>query len=86
MTFTPVDKLPEKRKSPYKKLTDHLDEFMNMDVKYARVNYTTTEYVSYNGAHNAISVAIRNGGYPIELKGINGELYLIRKDLEEVSA
>ena len=50
------------------------------------MTFTPSEYVSYNGAHNAISEAIHDSGYPIKLKGINGELYLIRKDLEEVSA
>ena len=85
MTFTPVEKLPEKQKNTYKKNTDMLNEFMKMNVKYARVEYSKTDYCSESSVVGSLSKSIRTNMYPIRLKTINGELYLIRKDLEEVS-
>ena len=86
MKFTPVDKLPERKRGCYNKCSDILTEFMNLDRKYAKLEFSACEYTCVAAAKASLSQHIHNNGLPIIVKIVNGELYLIRKDLGEVSA
>lgn len=83
MTFTPVDRLPDRGPNkPQKKNTDHLTEFLKMNVKYARMDYGPLEYASLHSAKGANDKTIKHYGLPIRTQIINSELYLINLELE----
>lgn len=87
MTFTPVDKLPEKGpnmpKAPHKKNAEHLKEFLKMNVKYAKMDFGPLEYISTESARASTTNLIGWYGLPIKATVINSELYLINLELEE---
>lgn len=79
----PVDKLPEKTTQLEKKRGRHslvsiLDEFLQMDIPYAKIQMHELEYKSYRSAYNSIYNAIKNHRYNITVHSINRELYLVR--------
>ena len=81
MNFTPVDYLPERRYTTYKKVGAYLQEFMKMNVKTARVDYTPEEYTSAQCVSTPFRYAINADGYPIKVQIINGDVYLTRTDM-----
>ena len=83
MTLTPVEKLPKTNRTSYKKCADIIKEFMKMNVTYAKFEFTENEYTSAFAAITSLRYYVRNHTVPVIVKIINGELYLIRKDLEE---
>lgn len=89
MTLVPVEKLPGKhtRKDvahcDNKSVRTYLREFMKMNVKYARVNFTGTDYSDISIAHRAIRNSAYRSALPIQVMRRSGQLYLIRKDLED---
>lgn len=80
MNFVKVDRLPDRKKRPYKKLEDELEKFMRMDCKYAKVELNG-EYAGPNSARASILRAIRLYDLPIQIKMINDEVYLISTDM-----
>ena len=85
MKLVPIDRLPVSQKNTYKKRGYILKEFMRMNVKYARFEFSDNEYASVGSACISLRKRAEDSGDPIDIKVINGEAYLIRKDLEEVS-
>ena len=85
MKFVEVEKLPPKDKysesNAKKKLYDHLDEFMAMNIKIARVEYRPDEYKHAYSAYESILRACRKHPYPIEVYLRKWEVYLVRTDL-----
>ena len=81
MNFVPVDFLPERRYTTYKKVGTYLQEFMKMNVKTVRVDYSSDEYTSAQCATTPFRYAINADGYPIKVQIINGDVYLIRTDM-----
>lgn len=83
MRFIPVDELPVQKKKRYKKNNgDHLREFLNMNVRYAKMEITDMDYMNIDVAYAAAHTMIRFYGFPIKAKLINHELYLINLELE----
>lgn len=84
MTFVPVDKLPESNPPlPYKRRADILNEFLEMSIKYARMDFNTLEYSCATQARSAMAQTVKRYSMPIKVKLINNELYLINLELEE---
>lgn len=84
MTFTPVDRLPERVPIlPRKRNADHLKEFLKMGVKYAKVDFGPLEYINMQTAHAATCRLADYYGLPIKSTIINNELHLINLELEE---
>lgn len=90
MKFIEVKELPKrifcKPKYPYermgkKNLKDYLKEFINMDVKYAKVEFNENDYKTHISAHAALFNAALRHCLPVEVRIINKEVYLIRKDI-----
>ena len=84
MNFITVDELPESTKplrTDKHNYEKEFESFMNMNVKFVRVDWAKEDYVSYNSACAAIRTAIRKFDIPAELKLINSTIYLVRTDL-----
>jgi hypothetical protein len=84
MNFIPVDELPVQRKKRCRKNNgDHLREFLNMKVNYAKMDITDMDYMNVDTAYAATHTMIKFYGFPIKCKMINHELYLINLELED---
>lgn len=84
MKLVSVEKLPEEgKRNAYKKPIEWLDEFMKMNTRYAKLEYRKDEYTGAFAAQSALSRTAYRCGYPIKVRQINGELYLIRTDMKE---
>ena len=78
MTFTVVKKLPKSRAK--NNLYLFLGNFMSTGSKFAKVDFASMDYCSMESAQNSIREAARRYKYPIKVRMINGEIYLIRTD------
>lgn len=83
MRFIPVEEgeLREATRTEYNKLAAELKEFMNMNVKTARVVFGKDDYVNINSARNSIRNAIERNGLPIKVRYLKENVYLIRTDI-----
>lgn len=81
MFYTKVDELPEKKKTK-KKLRVFLDEFMSENIKMAKVHVKEDDYKHPRYAYTSLLESARNGGYPIDVVMVNGETFLVRRDME----
>lgn len=79
MTFTVVSELPKKARQ--KKLRNLLEEVMNMNAKFVKMDFDKNDYANPKSAQNSLSVAACRGGFPIKVHIIDGEVYFVRKDL-----
>ena len=64
------------------KIEGELTEFMAMNVKCARVQFTDLEYKSANGCYSSLSKAIKRHAFPIKAFTREGKVYLIRTDMD----
>jgi hypothetical protein len=76
-----VDVLPNYQRAAYKHVAEELEKFLEMECKYARVELDTGDYNNQYSALNTFHSAIRTNGFPVKAAAINGEIYLIRKDM-----
>ena len=81
MNFVKVDGLPVNVRNKKCDMEARLEEFLNMGAKYARVEFNSLEYNSTDSCKGALYHSINHYGLPISVRSINGEVYLIRKDL-----
>ena len=84
MKFIPVDTLP--KKSPRrcgKPSEDYLGDFLNMEVKYARMDISELDYAHPFAAYTSIVNSIKRHALPIEARFISGEVYLVNLELED---
>lgn len=65
-------------RTPVKK---YLQEFMDMNVKTVRLDFSEDEYLSPTSCHNSFRSSAHYNKFPIDVKMINGEVYLVRWDL-----
>lgn len=79
MKITKVDALPRKR-SCRKDLQGALEEFMNSNAKIVKVEYAEGEYANPISCYGSLHKAIRHSGYAIQVRMINKEIYLIKKN------
>lgn len=80
MKITKVDTLPPKR-SHKKNLQGALDEFMSSNAKIVKIEYAEGEYATPISCYGSLHKAIKHSGYGIRVKMINGEIYLIKKNI-----
>lgn len=80
MKFTEVKEMPKGRTSP-KALDVYFEEFMRMDVKIAKVDFTEHKYVSPEVAARTLYTSAKRRGYPIDVHKRDGEVYFVRKDM-----
>ena len=83
MTIVPVENLPEKRPRDYKRIAHIFQEFMKMNVKYARVDFNELEYASVQSAYTNLRRAATDQNRPLYVTIINGEIYFVRMDMED---
>lgn len=81
MTFVEVKELPKRKRNEYHNLHHTLDSFMKMNFKMAEVLFSSADWVTSNGAYSAFRQGIKIHGLPIDVRSINGRLFLIRRDL-----
>lgn len=81
MRFTVVDEKEFKEKCKYKKLKHVFEEFINMQVKVAEVNYTKFDYSSMKSAYNALQKASQRHCVPVQVMRRKGSIYFIRTDI-----
>jgi hypothetical protein len=83
MRFIPVEKLPEQAlKRQYKRLDKYFKMFMQMNTKYARVDFDSSDYVTEDVGYQTIHRFATDNTYPIRVQRIGAEIYIIRTDME----
>lgn len=81
MTLVAVKALPEKIKGEYKSAIPVLKEFMNMNTRYARIEFAMYEYSDTVSARGSIERQAKIYNLPIKVLNRNGECYLKRTDI-----
>lgn len=81
MKFVVVERLPEKSCGK-KRLEYILEEFMNMNVKFAKFEFNENEYKHANSAYGNLRRAAVKLGLPITVRIRNNEVYFERRDLD----
>lgn len=87
MKLIPIKELPMKNKpvrrgrAKSKDIFGMLEEFMETGAKYAKVEYTNAEYASRPSAQASLCRATLDYRYPLYVRSINGDVYIIRTDI-----
>jgi hypothetical protein len=81
MRFTVVDKKDFNEKREKKKLKYVFLEFINMQVKVAKVDYTEFDYKSLNSAYNTLYKAAKRSCVPVQVMRREGSIYFVRTDI-----
>lgn len=79
MKLVQVEMMP--RKGENHKLKANWDEFMSMNVKYAKAELEVGEYSSPTVARSVWACSIKKFGYPIDVKLRGKDIYLVRRDI-----
>lgn len=81
--LVPVKELPAKE---YNRRHDNAvlcEEFMRMNVKYAKVDLCIDEYRAINYAYSSLRQSVLDKNYPFYVVIRNGDIYFVRTDMEE---
>ena len=82
MKFIPVDELPEQNRKTFKKRGGgHLVEFLNLKIKYAKMDISDMDYITPYSAYCSTLSIVKYHNLPIRARLINGELYLENLDI-----
>jgi hypothetical protein len=81
MKFVEVKEIPSTGRANRGVLEERLEAFMALGIKYAKVVYDADDYTSPTSCRVAFARACRRYGFPVDAKMINGEVYLIRRDM-----
>lgn len=81
MNFVKVEKLPGNVKTQKGVMEERLEKFVSMNVKYAKIAYSVDEYTSPTSCRLSFAKAAKRYNFPVDTKMINGEVYLIRRDI-----
>ena len=79
MKFTVVKEVPNR--TVKKHLYSILDEVLTMNAKFVKVEFDKNEYKHVGSAQSNLCDAAKRYGFPMRVSVINGELYIIRKDI-----
>lgn len=79
--FVAIEGLPRRKNKTNGYVDGMLQEFMSMNVKFAKVEFDAKDYKNPASCQSVYYKAIKAGAYPITVKCINKEVYLIRRDL-----
>lgn len=80
MKFVEVERLPETRRQ-YKSLKNMFDEFLNMNVKMAKVDLTEHDYKNISIGYRVLYNSVKRWDVPIKVCMRNGEVYFVRRDI-----
>lgn len=58
-----------------------VETFMSMNIKMAKIDYVECEYKNPMACYKSFWTAVRRYAMPIQVTMIDGEVYLIRKDM-----
>lgn len=81
MFYTKVDNLPERAYVTNANPKQFFEEFMESNVEMAKVHFNKDEYSSTNGALASLRDYIKRHNLPVDAKMVNGEVYLIRRNV-----
>lgn len=82
MRFTEIKgEIPRSIGKGVHNIRSQIEEFMAMNVKVAKVTWTSIEYKDYKSCYQALHKAVDRGGYPVQVLTRNEEVYIIRKDI-----
>ncbi|MBR5862177.1 MAG: hypothetical protein IKZ08_02505 [Bacteroidales bacterium] len=79
MKAVAVNCIPEVTR--YHKLQAFLKDFMQMNVKFAKIELSVDEYASPTVARGCIAIAAARGKYPVKVRLRGKDIYLIRTDM-----
>ena len=79
MTFTKVEKVPERK--PKHNLVAFFDQFMVENIKLAQVKFNEYDYKNVKSAYMNMYRALRHNGFPIKITKCGEDIYLIRTDM-----
>lgn len=84
MKLVRVEALPPKAKRRYpavrNDLTKIVDGFVqDTDAEIVRVEYRANEYLDIHACRAALANAINRCGFPIDIRIVNDDIYLIKK-------
>lgn len=86
MKFVPVEKLPDIQTGKCTRTKSHvhkvyLQEFMNMNVKIARVEFGRNDFSDIRSAYRSLLQTITRSGDPIKVCFRDNSIYLVRRDI-----
>lgn len=81
MKFVPVNAIPGVRIRPRHRMQGLLVEFIHMEVKSVKVEWTTMEYKDNVACYKSFHTAIKRYGMPVRVVMYNKEVYLERTDI-----
>lgn len=81
MRFTEVKEVPTARRRS-SLLVKELEEFVRMGVETVKVTYRPDEYCSPVSCYSTLRRAAKREQLPINVVVTNGEVYLVRTDME----
>lgn len=81
MRFTKVEKTDEICRMPKRELKSELTEFMQMNIKCAKVTYGENEYTNPQSAYASLFKAAKWHAFPIKVIKRKNNVYLIRTDM-----
>ena len=82
MKIVPIDRLPDRFLSSYKNMHAFCQKFIEMNVKYAKIEVDDT-YSSTYAAFGSLRGVVTRADYPFYVTMVNGELYFVRTDMED---
>ena len=81
MNFVEVKEIPYTTRARKGFMEERLEQFMHMHVKYVKVTYSAIEYSCPTSCRMSFANAAKRYNFPVDTKMINGEVYLIRRDM-----
>ena len=83
MKFVAVNELPTHDDKPaeYHNYTKEFERFMKKNCKFAKVEFEDGEYKNLLSSYPSIKYAIQRRALPIDIRCINGDIYLVRRDI-----
>ena len=62
-------------------IQEFLEEFVNANIKFAKIEYSSEEYGDLSRAYTSVYKAVSISDYPIECLVRNSVVYLVRTDM-----
>ena len=79
MRAVPINCIPEAKR--YHRLQAFLEEFVNSNVGFAKIELAPDEYESPLIAYRCIGLAAKRGNHPVKVIKRGNDLYLVRTDM-----
>lgn len=83
MRFTPVDEVPKPGPKYFSKNNGkYLYEFLKLNIKRAKMEYSDLDYAYPYSAYAATRSTAKYYNLPVSVHFVNNEIYLVRTDME----